>query len=115
MGSLKAYLESPLEEVSDVIRWWGVSIFFFFLLVLQYCFQEHQSRYPTLARMARDYLAIQGSATASERAFSGGALTATKLRNRLKPDIFEALQLLKGAIGMATFLQLSKLPAGSLT
>lgn len=45
--------------------------------------------------MARDYLAIQGSATPSERAFSSGGLTGTKRRNRLKPEVFEALQLLK--------------------
>ena len=47
--------------------------------------------------MARDYLAIQGSAVPSERAFSNGALTSTRRRNRLKPSTFEALQLLKGA------------------
>ena len=45
--------------------------------------------------MARDYLAIQGSAVASERAFSSGGITGTSRRNRLKPDVFEALQLLK--------------------
>ena len=59
--------------------------------------QEHQVQYPTLSHIARDYLAIQGSATPSERAFSSAGLTGTKLRNRLRPDIFEALQLLKGA------------------
>ena len=47
--------------------------------------------------MARDYLAIQGSATPSERAFSSGGLTGTKLRNKLTATTFEALQLLKGA------------------
>jgi hypothetical protein len=47
--------------------------------------------------MARDYLAIQGSATPAERAFSSGSLTGTKLRNRLSMDLFEALQLLKSA------------------
>lgn len=47
--------------------------------------------------MARDYLAIQGSATPSERAFSSGGLTGTARRNRLAPDAFEALQLLKSA------------------
>jgi hypothetical protein len=47
--------------------------------------------------MARDYLAIQGSSTASERAFSGGGLTSTKQRNRLNGDTFESLQLLKSA------------------
>jgi hypothetical protein len=50
---------------------------------------------PLLARVARDYLAIQGSSTASERAFSSGALTGSKLRNLLAPKTFEALQLLK--------------------
>lgn len=47
--------------------------------------------------MARDYLAIQGSATPSERAFSSGGLTGTTLRNRLAVEAFEGLQLLKSA------------------
>jgi hypothetical protein len=45
--------------------------------------------------MARDYLAIQGSATPSERAFSGGGITGTPNRNRLSVSSFEALQILK--------------------
>ena len=47
--------------------------------------------------MARDYLAVQGSVTPSERAFSSAALTDTKRRNRLSPDLFESLQILKSA------------------
>ena len=47
--------------------------------------------------MARDYLAVQGSAVLSERAFSSSALTATRRRNRLTPELFEALQMLKSA------------------
>ena len=47
--------------------------------------------------MARDYLAIQGSATPSERAFSSGGLTGTKFRNRLNRSVFESLQLFKSA------------------
>jgi len=47
--------------------------------------------------MARDYLAIQGSATPSERAFSSGGLTGIKYRNRLNGMVFESLQLLKSA------------------
>jgi hypothetical protein len=47
--------------------------------------------------MARDYLAIQGSAAPSERAFSQGGLTDTKRRNRLSNTAFEALQILKSA------------------
>ncbi|KAF5387473.1 hypothetical protein D9757_007824 [Collybiopsis confluens] len=64
----------------------------------QACYSlHHQDLYPTLSRIARDYLAIQGSATPSERAFSGGALTGTKLRHSLRPEMFQALQILKGA------------------
>ena len=47
--------------------------------------------------MAQDYLAIQGSATPSERAFSSGGLTGTKYCNRLNGMVFESLQLLKSA------------------
>jgi hypothetical protein len=49
--------------------------------------------------MARDYLAIQGSAVASERAFSSSADTGTQDRNQLSPETFEALQVLKNAYG----------------
>ena len=61
--------------------------------------QKHSTQYPVLARMARDYLPIQGSSTPSERAFSSASLTDsdTKQRNRLAPDTFEALQNLKSA------------------
>jgi hAT family C-terminal dimerisation region len=52
-------------------------------------------QYPTLARIARDYLAVQGSSVPSERVFSSGGLTGTRLRGRLSPQIFEALQILK--------------------
>ena len=54
-------------------------------------------QYPILARMARDYLPIQGSATPSERAFSNASLTDSKQRNRLTPDMFQGLQNLKSA------------------
>jgi hAT family C-terminal dimerisation region len=47
--------------------------------------------------MARDYLAIQGSATPSERAFSSGGITGTARRSCLTVEMFEALQILKGA------------------
>ena len=47
--------------------------------------------------MARDFLAIQGSSTPSEHAFSSGGLTGTARRNRLTMEVFEALQILKSA------------------
>lgn len=55
------------------------------------------AQYPTLARIARDYLAIQGSAVSSERAFSCGGRTGTKEHNQLSPQTIEALQILKDA------------------
>jgi hypothetical protein len=54
-------------------------------------------QYPTIARIAKDYLAIQGSAVPSERAFSSSALTATARRNRMLSETFGQLQLLKSA------------------
>jgi hAT family C-terminal dimerisation region len=47
--------------------------------------------------MARDYLAIQGSAVPLEWAFSSSGLTATTRHNRLTACTFESLQILKGA------------------
>jgi hAT family C-terminal dimerisation region len=59
--------------------------------------QQHSVQYPTMAKIAKDYLAIQGSAVASERSFSRGGITGTARRNCLLPETFEALQLLKSA------------------
>ncbi|KAG6819653.1 hypothetical protein H0H93_009827 [Arthromyces matolae] len=88
---LNDYLNSPLEtDVIDPVQWWGVR-------TIDHTIYEafHSSQYPTLSRMARDYLAIQGSSVPSERAFSSGALTDTLQRNQLAPETFEALQILK--------------------
>ena len=73
-------------------------LFYQLLDILLTPFIQNQSqKYPVLSLLARDYLAIQGSSVASERAFSSGGRTGTALRNRLKPETFEALQLLKDA------------------
>src|SRR5262245_47021683 len=61
------------------------------------CLQVYALRYPTLARVARDYLAIQGSAVKCERAFSSSGLTITDRRNLLDPQTVGALQILKSA------------------
>jgi hypothetical protein len=92
------YLEAPLEPVENVVAWWGVSYHFYLTVFLaDSSSQQHSTQYPVLARIARDYLAIQGSSVPSERAFSGGGLTGTRLRARLSPQVFEALQILKSA------------------
>jgi hAT family C-terminal dimerisation region len=59
--------------------------------------QEHALRYPILARVARDYLPIQGSAVKCERAFSSSGQTITDRRNSLHPRTVGALQILKSA------------------
>jgi hypothetical protein len=48
-----------------------------------------------LRQIAQDYLAIQGSATLSECAFSCGGITSSLHRGSLSTEIFEALQILK--------------------
>lgn len=45
--------------------------------------------------MARDYLAVPGASTASERAFSSMRHIGTDFRNALGTKTFEALQVLK--------------------
>lgn len=42
-----------------------------------------------------DYLPIQASAVPCERVFSSSAETNTKRRNRIHPDLMEALQMQK--------------------
>lgn len=59
---------------------------------------EYQSNAaPDRARIARDYLVIQGSSIPSKEAFSSGRITGTARRSRLTTEIFDALQILKSA------------------
>ena len=92
------YLESDLQETSDQIKWWGVSSKSNNVISAHSdSFQYHSQEYPVLSAMACDYLAIQGSSTASERSFSQGGLTVTQLRNSLSAESVEAVQILKNA------------------
>ena len=63
--------------------------------------------------MARDYLAVPAASVASERVFSSMRHIGTDFRNRLRPRMFEDLQMLKagykeGDISAAE--DISKLP-----
>ena len=92
------YLSTPVEQTDNILHWWGVSGSCNLLFCLiEVPFSQHSTNRPVLRSMARDYLAIQGSSTSAERAFSSGSLTGTKQCNRLTPKTFEALQLLKSA------------------
>lgn len=75
---LEKYLNDEVEPNDpnfDILGWWS----------------ESQRRYPTLARMARDVLAIPVSTVASESAFSTGGRVLDSFRSSLTPRIVESL------------------------
>ena len=51
----------------------------------------NSARYPTLAKMTRDILAILATTVASESAFSVGGRVIDERRSYLAPEIVEAL------------------------
>lgn len=57
-----------------------------------------RENFPTIFRIALDYLPIQASSVPSERVFSSSAETDTVRRNRISPVLMEALQMLKFSI-----------------
>ncbi|XP_056689498.1 zinc finger BED domain-containing protein RICESLEEPER 2 [Spinacia oleracea] len=84
--ALKSELESYLEEQLmprstdlNVLEFW----------------RTHEARYPTLARMARDILAIPISIVASESAFSTGGRVLDAYRSSLLPSVVEAIICLR--------------------
>jgi hAT family C-terminal dimerisation region len=53
---------------------------------------------PTFFEIALDYLPIQASLVPSKCVFSSSAEMDTKKRNRINPELMEALQILKFAL-----------------
>lgn len=53
--------------------------------------RQHEKRFPTLASMARDFLAIQATSVSVERFFSKASLVIRKHRNRLNDDSARSL------------------------
>ena len=75
---LDRYLEEspiPRSEEFDILKWW----------------MGNSLKYPTLARIARDLLAVPASAVASESAFSTGKKIISDHRSSLAPEMVEAL------------------------
>jgi hypothetical protein len=66
-----------------------------FLLSILTTLQETEKRYPNLFRLAMDILPAQASSVPCERLFSSGKETCTARRNRIQPELMEALQSLK--------------------
>ncbi|KAK9073208.1 hypothetical protein SSX86_007532 [Deinandra increscens subsp. villosa] len=77
-SELEKYLKDAVEEQTedfDILQWW----------------KFNAARYPTLAKMAKDILAIPISSVASESAFSTGGRVIEPCRSSLSPQIVEAL------------------------
>ena len=71
---MQKYLNEGLEDDEvgdDVLGWWKV----------------HGPRYPVVARMARDVLAVPASKVASESAFSTGGRTLDSFKTSLTPKV----------------------------
>ncbi|CAG8578779.1 12977_t:CDS:2, partial [Racocetra persica] len=73
------YLNNPPEFNTNPLLWWNT----------------HQLEYPTLSKIARDYLCIQATSVASEQEFSLAGLTISKTRTRLLPETARASLCLK--------------------
>ncbi|KIK18125.1 hypothetical protein PISMIDRAFT_81093, partial [Pisolithus microcarpus 441] len=76
---LNSYDSCYVEKRSDTLQFW----------------QGKEKLFPTLYHMVMDYLPIQGSAVPCEQIFSSSAETDTKKRNKIRPALMEALQMLK--------------------
>jgi hypothetical protein len=84
LAELGRYLCDNPEHASpemDVVAYW----------------QDNHRIYPTLGRMALDFLPCQASSVPCERLFSASKQTATDRRARLGAQRFEELQLMKFA------------------
>ena len=65
--------------------------------------QINKAEFPTLFRIALDYLPIQASSVPCERVFSSAKETDTLKRNRIHPVLMEALQTLKFSLKKERF------------
>ncbi|XP_062206557.1 zinc finger BED domain-containing protein RICESLEEPER 2-like isoform X1 [Phragmites australis] len=78
VSELDKYLEEETVPVGvdfDILQFWKM----------------YSTKYPILARMARDLLAVPASTVASESAFSTGERVINDYRSRLSSDTIEAL------------------------
>ena len=102
----------------DTLGFWKVGFLQICVIIILICQQTHEFTFPTIFRIAMDYLPIQASAVPCERVFSSSAETDTKKRNRITPALMEALQVLKfslkkSRLNFTAHLQLSEHPPPS--
>ncbi|KAF7821910.1 zinc finger BED domain-containing protein RICESLEEPER 2-like [Senna tora] len=73
------------------------------------------AKYPTLQKIARDFLAIPISTVASESAFSTGGRVLSPHRSRLNPNTVEALMCSQDWLGIELLACLNSTNAGMFT
>ncbi|KAJ4821657.1 Zinc finger BED domain-containing protein DAYSLEEPER [Rhynchospora pubera] len=87
MSELDKYMQEPLVDINvknfDILEFW----------------KQNSGLYPTLAKMARDFLAVQTSSVASESAFSGSGRLTDHLRTSMNSETIEALVCAKDWLG----------------
>ena len=74
---LKEYLEEPIRAAYP-LQWW----------------QQCESKFPRVSKLARQFLPVQATSIPSERTFSTAGQTVTKLRSALEPDTVDKIILL---------------------
>lgn len=80
IGELETFLSRDTVDPNiSPITWW----------------KENGHMYPNLSKMARDFLAIPGTSTPSERVFSGGRQLLPYTRNRMGGKLVQAATCLK--------------------
>lgn len=100
-SELRLYLKVVVKDVDnemDVVEWWQVCPHHRISIIPSLMAnQNHTMEYPTLTRIALDYLPSQASSVPCEHLFSASKQTAVNCRARLRHDKFEQLQILKFA------------------
>ncbi|KAL0215583.1 hypothetical protein P9112_007767 [Eukaryota sp. TZLM1-RC] len=79
-NELKFYLkEGTVDYETDPYLWW----------------KENVKKYPSLAKIVKDYLVVQPSSASSERLFSAASQIISKKRTRLNEDTARCLLCLR--------------------
>ena len=87
-NELEKYMAEPLQKIVDefdILAWW----------------KNKREDYPIITQIVRDVMAIQVSTVASESAFSAAGRVVDPYRNRLDPEIVEALICTKDWVAAA--------------
>ena len=98
---LQAYITGQLSPYeTDLMKFWEVCVYGRYWWVITRAnihsmSQINETMFPTLFKIAMDYLPIQATSVPSERVFSSSSEMDTKKRNRIHPTLMEALQMLK--------------------